>query len=351
MSKIDFFISEDGSIGLYNKEISDIYHSRTGALTESIEKFIIPTNFQKFAQNNQEIKLLDFCYGIGYNTKNAIKFATEANPNIKLDIDAIDIDPTVVFLSGILNSQYFDNIINYKILEEIIHQYTKFSGLDLTLIKSSKILKFLMPYFSEGDFFVNLEDTDSLFNEIKQKLHNIYYQYVSKRNKNNFSNPILPNITINFHIDDARQVIKNLNTKYDFIFFDAFTPALIPSLWTKEMFLALKNKLKPNGILATYSSALTARSALLNAGFEVGKIINPSGRSIGTLATIDKFQLEHPLSEYDLALINDTKAGIFYRDIDFSLSNQKILENYNEEKKYSAKQSSSSFIKKHRGQK
>ena len=41
-NNIETFITDDGSIGLYNKELDEIYHSKYGAKTEALEKFINP---------------------------------------------------------------------------------------------------------------------------------------------------------------------------------------------------------------------------------------------------------------------------------------------------------------------
>ena len=73
MSNYSFYISADGSPGLYSNDFGDIYHSVKGALTESIEKFVYPINFDMLLRYD-EIKILDICYGIGYNTKSFLNF-------------------------------------------------------------------------------------------------------------------------------------------------------------------------------------------------------------------------------------------------------------------------------------
>ena len=73
MSEFYPFVTSDGSVGLYSKEYNDIYHSAAGALTEAYEKFIAPVNIEKFLLK-KSIKVLDICYGIGYNTKSFLNF-------------------------------------------------------------------------------------------------------------------------------------------------------------------------------------------------------------------------------------------------------------------------------------
>ncbi len=68
------YLTDDGSIGLYSYDFSDIFHSRTGALSEAYEKFVIPADVSSVLKSYNEINLLDVCYGIGYNSKAFLNF-------------------------------------------------------------------------------------------------------------------------------------------------------------------------------------------------------------------------------------------------------------------------------------
>ncbi len=92
MKNARIFKTNDGSIGLYNEELDEIYHSREGAQKESIEKFIIPSDFEKRTKKSSCIRLLDVCYGIGYNSKNALCFYK----NCDIVIDALEWDIELV---------------------------------------------------------------------------------------------------------------------------------------------------------------------------------------------------------------------------------------------------------------
>ena len=87
MKNIKTFKTQDGSIGLYNEELNEVYHSKFGAKKEAYEKFIAPA----LILNNRSLDILDICYGIGYNTKCAI----ENFSNIT-SIDCIEIDNELV---------------------------------------------------------------------------------------------------------------------------------------------------------------------------------------------------------------------------------------------------------------
>ena len=83
---------------------------------------------------------------------------------------------------------------------------------------------------------------------------------------------------------DAREKINKVKEKADFVFFDPFSPAKVPDIWTKEFFSDIKNKMKENGKLSTYSYARFVRDNLKEAGFIVkdGPIIGR--RSPSTIA-------------------------------------------------------------------
>ena len=81
MKDYEPYYTEDGSIGLYSYADKDVYHSKFGALTEAWEKFVIPSGIDKILKEKNELKVLDICYGIGYNTKALMSFVINLNKN------------------------------------------------------------------------------------------------------------------------------------------------------------------------------------------------------------------------------------------------------------------------------
>ncbi len=79
MRDYEFYYTQDGSIGLYSYTDNDVYHSKFGAITEAWEKFIIPSELNKLINTKQEIRVLDVCYGIGYNTKALMSYVINYN--------------------------------------------------------------------------------------------------------------------------------------------------------------------------------------------------------------------------------------------------------------------------------
>ena len=89
-----FVKTADGSVGLFDKDVNDIYHSTSGAYKEAVDKFVIPSQLERF--KNKTCKVLDICYGIGYNTKALLKYSIENNLNVKFKIDALEINNDLI---------------------------------------------------------------------------------------------------------------------------------------------------------------------------------------------------------------------------------------------------------------
>ena len=57
----------DGSLSLHSDHFDEAFHSSAGALEETETKFVRPSELGRFSQTN-ELKLLDVCFGLGYNS-------------------------------------------------------------------------------------------------------------------------------------------------------------------------------------------------------------------------------------------------------------------------------------------
>jgi len=88
-------LSEDGSYTAYSKEYDEHYHStKDGALNESFTKHIIPAFGIK--QNQNEINILDICFGLGFNTLATLLFHKQNNLKSKLRIYSPELDASLV---------------------------------------------------------------------------------------------------------------------------------------------------------------------------------------------------------------------------------------------------------------
>jgi hypothetical protein len=150
-------------------------------------------------------------------------------------------------------------------------------------------------------------------------------------------------ITLKFFICDAREAIKKLNTKYNYIFHDGFTPSKLPTLWSVDFLCKLYEVLEDLGNITTYTTAAAVKSGFKNAGFLIGKILLKD-KAIGTIAFKNSNNIINPLSNIETGLLG-TKAGIPYRDNNLCNSSETIIKNRETEISVSIRQGASSFLK------
>ena len=412
MSEFQPYFTNDGSVGLYSQNFDDIYHSASGALTEAYEKFIYPINWDMLLKHD-EIKILDICYGIGYNTKSFLNYIFENKKKL------INLKNNNINNSNYYGAIYTHNIKSnkFKIYNDTIHTNNIFNKVSVTAIDNDEILFGLSPFIKTGvknfknnsdilhkhdinkylkhrnkkfpkiNNFINFQiltkiaqncpkilenplilsiladkeyskhfkgDFKGLLKYILTNrpnlnkhsiLHNIYYRYLSNSYKRRLKRYKIQDFDFDIKIDDARNVVKNDKNLYNLIFLDAFTPSKCPCLWTYEFLKRLYEIMEQDGMLFTYSSAAQIRSAMLEAGFEIGNIYNKRlNKFQGTVAVKNKAFINHPISEADLGLLK-TRAGIFYRDKNLTAQNEAIIAAHKTEVENSDRISSSQYLK------
>ena len=195
-------LSEDGSYTAYSKEYGEHYHStKDGALYESLVKHVEPA--LEIKKNQDEINILDICFGLGFNTLATIYYHKKNAFTSKLNIYSPELDVALV------KSLW---AFNYP------KEFDEFSHILFELINSG--------VYSDANLHVEL------------------------------------------FLGDAREYIKEFTCKkFDIVYQDAFSPSVNPSLWSKEYFSDIKNIIKDDGVLTTYSIALATRLALYENGF------------------------------------------------------------------------------------
>jgi tRNA U34 5-methylaminomethyl-2-thiouridine-forming methyltransferase MnmC len=223
----------DGSFTFFSEEIGESFHSIQGAKEEAQLKFVEPCQLAQKAQQ-PVLRLLDVCYGLGYNTAAALEVIWANNPNCRVELVALELDPTVPRAA-----------IAYHLLGSW----------------SQPIPQLL----------------EVLATSLQVQTSRIHAQ---------------------LHLGDARSTIGQLrqsNYQADAIFLDPFSPPRCPQLWTVEFLEQLAGCCATDGRLATYSCAASVRSALIAAGLKVGATLEVGGRQPGTVASFTTADLP-PLS-------------------------------------------------------
>lgn len=84
-------LTNDGSYTLYSSEFDEPYHSdKDGALHESLQKHVLPAFAIKGGED--QLTILDICYGLGYNTLATIYYIKKEQLSTKVKIISPEFD-------------------------------------------------------------------------------------------------------------------------------------------------------------------------------------------------------------------------------------------------------------------
>ncbi len=350
-----FVHTKDSSVGLYNFEVDDIYHSSYGAKKEAIEKFLTPINFKKNYFKKNKIKILDICFGIGYNTKAFLNEIINLNYRGEVHIDALEYDKKLVLLSPFIKDGFYNGVPNYILMNllkyELLGEIIENKNLIQNILSDSSNFSYFSPYLiNEAKKYAYFRGNYDPENQFNRFLHNIYYQCVSTRYKKPLKSSVLSKITLKAHYQDARKTLQTLAGSYDIIFLDAFTPLKLPTLWSLEIFKELYRLTSEDALIVTYSNSAAVRNAVRLAGFTVGKTfakLNETrgvNKPCGTICSKNSELIENPLDEYDLGLL-ETNAGVYFSDPNLNAPPEEILKEREERKNSLKLESSSGYIK------
>jgi tRNA U34 5-methylaminomethyl-2-thiouridine-forming methyltransferase MnmC len=277
----------DGSFTFFSETFGEAFHSDKGAKSEAFEKFSQVTELATLAQMGR-VRILDVCYGLGYNSAAALETIWQVNPDCEIELYALELDSTVPIAAT---------------TPELLETWTP----------------------EVGEVLIDLAQS-------------------SQCDRRGLRAKLL--------IGDARQTVQTViasGFQADAIFFDPFSPRKCPQLWTVEFFQLVTNCLAPSGKLATYSRSAAVRSALLEVGLSIGSIpleATPFSNqwSMGTVAA-RTMGLQLPLPELSPMEWDHltTKAGIPFRDPSLLGTQAEILAQHEVEQNTSGRRSTSSW--------
>lgn len=251
-------LTDDGSLTFFSTRFGEAFHSHYGARQEAERKFVEPAHLTKQA-HKRVVRVLDICYGLGYNSAAAFSKIWEINPHCRIEWVGLELDPSVP---------------NAAIDQGLLVSWPTFVQEQLIQIAR-----------------VGSVQTEQLQAQLL--------------------------------LGDARQTIVqvvNAGFQADAIFLDPFSPRACPQLWTVEFLNLVAQCLHPEGYLATYSCSAAVRTAMLAAGLKIGSTPPVGRRSPGTVACHNLLQNEFDpsvnlpkLSQQEQEHLK-TRAAIPYRD-------------------------------------
>lgn len=214
-------ITADGSVTFFSSEFGEAFHSQGGAAQEAAGKFIGPCGLRSLPQRQNQIRIFDVCYGLGYNSAAALAAIWGVNPDCRVELIAFDID-------------------DQPARAATAHLDPWPATLHPLLIRLSQD-------------------------------HQVETSTLTARLHLGDARQTLP-------------AVIRAGKQADAIFLDPFSPPKCPQLWTVEFLGFVAQGLAPTGTLATYSCAAAVRAALQLARLDVGPSPGVGRKAPGTIA-------------------------------------------------------------------
>lgn len=213
-------ITADGSVTIAIPELNVTYHSKHGAIQESMHVFI-EAGLRPLLHRQETIAIFEMGFGTGLNALLTLIEATKHQQKIN-----------------------YYTVEAFPVENKIIAQLNYCEQLQQPELK---------PLF--------------------EQLHTAPWNQPIQLNP---WFTIQKNHTTLFNLSTIQPV--NPLQPVNLIYYDAFAPGAQPELWTAETFTQLFNMLTAGGILVTYCSKGDVRRAMKAAGFTVEKIPGPPGK-------------------------------------------------------------------------
>ena len=274
--------TEDGSYTFFSEEFQETFHSSFGAKQEAEVRYIEPCGIKQLAQQKSTIRILDICYGLGYNSAAALEAIWSVNPQCRVELIALEITADVPRQAA---------------KQQLLEQWQS----------------------PVPELLAELSNKPEVISELLQA---------------------------KLLLGDARQTIQTLTAKNwqaNAIFLDPFSPPKCPQLWTVEFINLVARCLLPNARLATYSCAAAVRTSLSSAGLNIGSITGAGRKSPGTLASF-RYKSLQSLSQREQEHLQ-TRGAIPYRDRTLQDTPEKIIYNRQQEQQTSGLESTSQWRK------
>jgi len=108
--KLELVRTKDNSTTFRNTLIDETYHSTTGAREEAVEKYARPCGIGE----REEVKILDVCFGLGYNTAAAL----EMFKGKRIEIVGLENDEEIINAVSNIDYPFSSKEIIFKITKE-----------------------------------------------------------------------------------------------------------------------------------------------------------------------------------------------------------------------------------------
>ncbi|MEQ7800286.1 tRNA (5-methylaminomethyl-2-thiouridine)(34)-methyltransferase MnmD [Pedobacter sp. ASV1-7] len=213
MNKIT--LTADGSNTFYNETIGEHYHSKHGAVQESIHVFIdagLKHAISSFP--DQQINILEVGFGTGLNFLHSAAYGQENK--IELNYTSLEAFPLQI---EELESTGYNNYVPKDIWEGLVNNYGKALQQTVQIVPGQHL----------------------------RIVHSHLHRYETSQ-------------------------------QFDLIYYDAFSVQHQPEMWTDEIIAHVCQFLKPGGIFVTYAITGKLKRALKSIGFSIEKLPGAPGK-------------------------------------------------------------------------
>lgn len=219
-------ITRDGSPSIYSDRFNQHHHNPNGAVSENNHVFIKPSYLKEKLQSFEKLNILEIGFGTGLNLLLTASLHKETGSKTRVTYQTVEAYPIPPATARKLNYKPF--------------------------VSSEIELESIFTSLNPGQNIIPVNDMIEV---------RLFYGLFDQFDPGSW--------------------------KADIIFFDAFSPATNPELWTGEVFQRLKNFSNKTVIMCTYCAATMARAAMAWGGWFVARAPGALGKREMTIASLN----------------------------------------------------------------
>jgi tRNA U34 5-methylaminomethyl-2-thiouridine-forming methyltransferase MnmC len=213
--QLSIVTTADGSKTIYNAEVGELYHSRNGALQESLHVFVnAGLNYFLDQNDTKEVSILEVGFGTGLNFLLSADACT--TKQINLTYTGIEAYPLTAQMMG---QTSYDSYTPAELWESYLKSY---------------------PVALAGS--VNLNGNCQL------------------------------------QIANCKLLDFQSGQQYNIVYFDAFAASRQPEMWEQQAISHVAGFVKPGGVFVTYAITGNLKRMLKSLGFQIEKVPGAAGK-------------------------------------------------------------------------
>jgi tRNA U34 5-methylaminomethyl-2-thiouridine-forming methyltransferase MnmC len=274
--RLQWLLTDDGSRTLWDQQLDETYHSGCGAVAESFTVYLSHSGVLAQLQSRASTRVLE--YGFGTATAFLLTAAAAEIYNTPLTYRGLELEllPSDIFASLDLSADWPDvpKWTNQILPSQPTQQPTIESEPRYGVIASNK---------SSEDSETPTASIISV-SDLLERSQQLLRDFVRWRS----SLPLCPpegiyvwqatdQTRLELVIGDAVHYQPTNTPPFDAVYFDPFSPANAPQLWSERVFQVAFDSLRDHATLTSYCVKGAVRSRLAKVGFVVQKVAGPRG--------------------------------------------------------------------------